>query len=165
MITNEKITFDKAFRWTITALLIGAIIYIVNYLGSVLLPFFIAWLFAYLLYPAVKFFQYKVHIPGRALSIIVTLIVVIAILTGIVWLIIPPMIEQFEKLGVLATNYIKEIAHIHKRTPGWPTRMFTAAKQNPAPGSLNKNRHRLTSQQSLAQACTEPEQQLHGISG
>lgn len=112
MITNEKITFDKAFRWTITALLIGAIIYTVNYLGSVLLPFFIAWLFAYLLYPAVKFFQYKVHIPGRALSIIVTLIVVIAILAGIVWLIIPPMIEQFEKLGVLATNYIKEIAHI-----------------------------------------------------
>ena len=112
MITNEKITFDKAFRWTVTTLFIGAIIYIVNFLGSVLLPFFIAWLFAYLLYPAVKFFQYKVHIPGRALSIIVTLIVVIAILTGIVWLIIPPMIEQFEKLGVLATNYIKEIAHI-----------------------------------------------------
>ena len=112
MITNEKITFDKAFRWTVTALLIALILYVLNFLSSVLLPFFIAWLFAYLLYPAVKFFQYKVHIPGRALSIIVTLIVVIAILTGIVWLIIPPMIEQFEKLGVLATNYIKEIAHI-----------------------------------------------------
>ena len=43
-------------------------------------------------------------------------------------------------------------------------RMFTAAKQNPAPGSLNKSRHHLTSQHSLAQACTEPEQQLQGVS-
>lgn len=112
MITNEKITFDKAFRWTVTALLIALILYVLNFLSSVLLPFFIAWVFAYLLYPGVKFFQYKLHVPGRALSIIVTLIVVIAVIGGIIWLIIPPMIEQFEKLGGLATNYIKEVAHI-----------------------------------------------------
>lgn len=112
MINKEKITFDKAFRWTVTALLIALILYVLNFLSSVLLPFFIAWVFAYLLYPGVKFFQYKLHVPGRALSIIVTLIVVIAVIGGIIWLIIPPMIEQFEKLGGLATNYIKEVAHI-----------------------------------------------------
>ncbi len=54
----------------------------------------------------------KLPQQGRALSIIVTLIVVIAVIGGIIWLIIPPMIEQFEKLGGLATNYIKEVAHI-----------------------------------------------------
>ena len=87
------------------------ILLLVNYLSSVLLPFFIAWFFAYLLYPIVKFVERHMHLP-RALSIILTLIVVIAIISGIVYLIIPPMIEQFEKLGQLATDYIQKTAHI-----------------------------------------------------
>lgn len=109
---TEEITFDKAFRYTVMALLAAFILYVMNYLSSVLLPFFVAWVFAYLLYPMVKFVQYKLHVPGRALSIIVTLIFVIAVIAGIVWLIIPPMIEQFEKLGFLATKYVKEAAQI-----------------------------------------------------
>ena len=85
---DKPITFDKFVRWMGYGLLILAIIILVNYLGSVLLPFAAAWLLAYLLYPMVKFVQYKLHVPGRVLSIVVTLIVVIAILTGIAWLII-----------------------------------------------------------------------------
>ena len=109
---DKPITFDKFVRWMGYGLLILAIIILVNYLGSVLLPFAAAWLLAYLLYPMVKFVQYKLHVPGRVLSIVVTLIVVIAILTGIAWLIIPPMIEQFERLSELVTAYIQTTAKI-----------------------------------------------------
>jgi predicted PurR-regulated permease PerM len=77
-----------------------------NYLSHVLLPFFVAWFLAYLIYPLVKFVQFKMHVPTRALSIIVTLIFLIAVIGGVVYLIIPPMIEQFQKLGDLATKYI-----------------------------------------------------------
>lgn len=119
---EEKITFDKFIRWSLIALLVLSIFGIVNYLSSVLLPFFIAWLIAYLLYPVVKFFQYKAHVPGRALSIIVTLVVVSAVIGGIIYLIIPPMIEQFEKLGDIATKYIQHTAHtrsIPNAITGW----------------------------------------------
>ena len=109
---EQKITFDKFIRWSLTGLLILAILYVVNYLSSVLLPFFVAWLLAYLLYPIVKFVQYKLHVPTRALSIIVTLIFVTAIISGIVYLIIPPMIEQFEKLGDIVTRYLHQTTHI-----------------------------------------------------
>ena len=109
---DKPITFDKFVRWMGYGLLILTIIILVNYLGSVLLPFAAAWLLAYLLYPMVKFVQYKLHVPGRVLSIVVTLIVVIAILTGIAWLIIPPMIEQFERLSELVTAYIQTTAKI-----------------------------------------------------
>ena len=109
---QEKITFDKLVRWVGLGLLIIGVLLLTNYLSSVLLPFFIAWFLAYLLYPAVKFVQYRMHVPSRALSIIVTLIGVTAIITGVVWLIIPPMIEQFQKLGDLATKYIQSSAHI-----------------------------------------------------
>ena len=112
MIYEKPITFDKFVRWLSCGLLVLAVIALINYLGSVLLPFAAAWLFAYLLYPMVKFVQYKLHVPGRVLSIVVTLVIVVAILTGIAWLIIPPIIEQFQRLGELFTTYIQTTAKI-----------------------------------------------------
>lgn len=109
---EDRITFDKFIRWTLTALLVIAVIVAVNYLSSVLLPFFIAWFLAYLLYPIVKFVQYKMHVPTRALSIIVTLIFVIAVITGIFYLIIPPMIDQFERFGDIVSHYLHKKTHI-----------------------------------------------------
>ena len=109
---KKTITFDVFVRWLIGALVAVAVLYLLNYLSGVLLPFFVAWLLAYLLYPIVKFVQYKLHVPGRVLSIIVTLIFVIAVIAGVTWLIIPPMIEQFEKLGELATRYLQQNAQI-----------------------------------------------------
>ena len=103
---EEKITFDKLIRWGGTALIIGTVIYFVDYLSSVLLPFFVAWLLAYLLHPIVNFVQYKLHVPTRILSIIVTLIFVIIVVGGVIYLIIPPMIEQFDKLGQIILRYL-----------------------------------------------------------
>ena len=109
---EKTITLDQLVRWVGAGLLVLGILLLVNYLSSVLLPFFIAWFFAYLLYPMVKFVQYRMHVNNRALSIVITLVVVIAVVAGIIYLIIPPMIEQFEKLGGLATDYIQKEAHI-----------------------------------------------------
>ena len=109
---EKTITFDRFVRGMLITLLVGAILFVTNYLSSVLLPFFIAWLLAYLLYPIVKFVQNRLHVPGRALSIIVTLLFVIGVIAGIIYLIIPPMIEQFEKLGELVTRYLHETTHI-----------------------------------------------------
>lgn len=105
------ITFDKFIRWTLAVLGVVVVFLIVNYLSAVLLPFFVAWLFAYLLYPIVKFVQYKLHVPTRPLSIIVTLIFVLAIIGGIVYLIIPPMIDQFDRFITVLTHYLHETTH------------------------------------------------------
>lgn len=109
---NKTITFDTFVRWLGYGLLIAAVFFLLNYLSGVLLPFAVAWLFAYLLYPIVKFVQYKMHVRNRLLSIIITMIGVGAIIGGVIYLIIPPMIEQFEKLGALVTGYIEQRAHI-----------------------------------------------------
>lgn len=103
---ENKITLDKLVRWIGIILLIAGILYAVNYLSSALLPFFIAWFFAYLLYPVVKFVQNCLHVRVRAIAIIITMLLTIAGIVGIVWLIIPPMVSQFEKLGNFVVNYI-----------------------------------------------------------
>ena len=108
---EQKITFDKFIRWSATALIIAAVIYFVDYLSSVLLPFFVAWLLAYLLNPIVNFVQHKLRVPTRVLSIIVTLVLVTAVVGGVIYLIIPPMIEQFDKLGQFITRYLHQQTH------------------------------------------------------
>lgn len=113
---GQKITFDKFIRWTGTLLLVFAVLYMVNYLSAVLLPFFVAWLFAYLLYPIVKFVQFKMHVRIRSLSIIITLIFVLAVIALIVYLIVPPMIEQFQKVGEILTKWVNDTAHTNDLT-------------------------------------------------
>ena len=105
---HKEITFDRFIRWAGIALLVLGVLFTVNYLSKVLLPFFVAWLLAYLLYPIVKFVQEKCHVPTRALSIIVTMIVVIAVAALIIYLIIPPMIAQIGKLSQLITQYVQQ---------------------------------------------------------
>ena len=105
---EKEITFDRFVRILGIVLLVGGVLYTVNYLSSVLLPFFVAWLLAYLLYPLVKFVQYRMHVPTRALSIIVALVFVLAVIGGVFYLIIPPMLDQFEKLGDVASHYIRQ---------------------------------------------------------
>ena len=67
---EKEITFDRFVRILGIVLLVGGVMYTMNFLSSVLLPFFVAWLLAYLMYPIVKFVQYKLHVPTRALPII-----------------------------------------------------------------------------------------------
>ena len=104
---EKEITFDRFVRILGIVLLVGGVLYTMNFLSSVLLPFFVAWLLAYLMYPIVKFVQYKLHVPTRALSIIVALVFVLAVIGGVFYLIIPPMIDQFEKLGDIVMQYVK----------------------------------------------------------
>lgn len=106
------ITFDRLARWGLVAGGLVITFLVLDYLSAVLLPFFIAWLFAYLLYPLVKFIQYRLRVRIRAVSIVLAMIVCIAVLGGVIWLIIPPMIEQFGKFTTLATRYLHHVTHI-----------------------------------------------------
>ena len=109
---RQTITFDTFVRWLGYGALLVAIFLLVDYLSSVLLPFVIGWLFAYLLHPAVKFVQHKLRVKNRVLSIIITLVAALLAIGTLLWFIIPPMIEQFEKLGELASNYVQQKTNV-----------------------------------------------------
>ena len=105
MWTDRKITFDSFIRgllWTIAFL---TVLYLLNRLSNALLPFFIAWIIAYLLYPLVIFFQEKLHIRNRALAIMSALTFVIVIIMGTSMFFVPPMIEECNKLKMLIETY------------------------------------------------------------
>ena len=113
---SKEITFDKFIRWAGIVTLVIAVLYITNYLSEVLLPFFIAWFFAYLLYPVVKFIENKLRVKVRAISILLAMGAAIAIVGGVIWLIIPPMIDQFDKLGEVLTRWVHQTTHTNNLT-------------------------------------------------
>lgn len=113
---EQKITFDKFIRWTLTTLAVVAVLYIVSYLSGVLLPFVVAWLFAYLLYPLVKFIQYKLRVRVRAVAIIMAMLVVVAIIGAMVYFIVPPMLSQFQKLYDILMHWLQHTTHTNDFT-------------------------------------------------
>ena len=91
---DKKITFDSFIRAAMGVLIAVIILMILNRLSSVLLPFFVAWLIAYLIFPLVQFFQYRCKMKYRVLAIVCAILAVTVVGTGIFVLIIPPMFCQ-----------------------------------------------------------------------
>ena len=103
---KKEITFDRFIRGLIA--IAGCIIayLLINRLSGALLPFLIAWLFCYLIYPIVKFFQYKLKFKSRILSIVTVLLLITAVIVGICFLVIPPVIQELSTLKAFVTNYL-----------------------------------------------------------
>ena len=91
---DKKITFDRFIRMLIGGAVFAAIIYLINYLSGVLLPFVVAVVIAYMVYPIVKFFQYKARLRYRAVAIIVTLVLVAAAVAAVVTFVVPPLVSE-----------------------------------------------------------------------
>ena len=62
---NKTITFDRFIRGCLIVLLVVGVFLLLKRLSSVLLPFFVAWLISYMLYPLVRFLQYKCRLKYR----------------------------------------------------------------------------------------------------
>ena len=107
---QKKITFDSFIRGVIAVIIMVGIVMLLGRLSSALLPFFLAWLIAYLLFPLVKFFQYRCRLKYRIVGILCAFLVVGAVLTGLFLLIVPPMIEESVRVKDLLVAYVSNDA-------------------------------------------------------
>ena len=103
---QKKITFDTFVRGMLTVIAIVGIVMLLKRLSTVLLPFFLAWLVAYLLFPLVKFFQYKCHLKYRIVGILCAFVTVGVVLAVLFILMIPPIVEEGGRVKDLLVAYI-----------------------------------------------------------
>ncbi len=107
---RKQITFDSFIRGALIVLgCVGAYL-LLNRLSGVLLPFFLAWLIAYLLFPLVKFFQYRCKMRYRVVAILCALIAVNLVLAGVFWIMIPPVIEETIRVKDMLIEYVTKDA-------------------------------------------------------
>jgi len=103
---QEKITFDTFIRGMIGVIIVVGLVMLLNRLSGVLLPFFLAWLIAYMLFPLVKFFQYRCHLRYRIVGILLSFIVVSVVLGAIFILMIPPILDESLRVKDLFLQYV-----------------------------------------------------------
>ena len=120
---DKPFTFDRVVRLIISTLLIIFGIYVIYILRSVLLPFLIAWLIAYLLNPVVRFFQWKLCVKNRVLAVTITLILSVALIASAVVLLIPLVEQEILQINSLIHNYQSRLGALNINIDGVPVRL------------------------------------------
>lgn len=113
---RKKITFDSFIRGIIGILFTIGILCLLKRLSGVLLPFFVAWLIAYMLFPLVSFIQYRLRFKSRILSIFCALLLVGGIGTGAFLLLVPPMVQELGRVNQLLVQYFSNGGGVHAGT-------------------------------------------------
>ena len=104
---DKTITFDTFVRGILLCLLLIGVFALLRYLDNVLTPFFIAWFVAYLIYPVVTFFQYKLHLRSRILSIFATVLLFIGLVYAFCAFTIPQVSAEVEHFKESATKFLE----------------------------------------------------------
>ncbi|RHJ79348.1 AI-2E family transporter [Parabacteroides sp. AM08-6] len=115
---DKPFTFDRVVRIVFGVLVLGGIIYLIALLRNALLPFLIAWLLAYMMQPFVRFFQYKVGIKSRILSIVAVLISTLLLLSLAFALVVPSVTQEANRTLELMRIH-NEYGHIPMIPRAW----------------------------------------------
>ena len=105
---QNEVSLGRFLR--IVLLVVGVLVafFILDSLSSVLLPFAIAWLLAYLLNPLVNIVQEKLHVKYRALSIVVALLLVGLVICGLAVFVFPLMFSELYALKGITVSFLEQ---------------------------------------------------------
>ena len=102
---NREFTFDRVARIILLALVVLLLVLGLRAIWDVLLPFLLAGIFAYVMMPLVRFFQFKLRLRSRGLSVILTLLVMGALIYLAVIYVVPSVREEVEKTLQMISSY------------------------------------------------------------
>ena len=102
---RREFTFDRIARMLVLSVLILLIYVAVQAIWSVILPFLLAGIFACVMMPLVRFFQYTLRLRSRGLSVILTLLLLGAVVYLAVIFIIPSINAEIEKTLQVISGY------------------------------------------------------------
>ena len=98
-------TFDRVVRMLITLAVVIASIWLINELRSVLLPFLVAWLVAYLLEPFVQYTRRLLGVRNRWLPILMTLFECVLIVVAVSVFIVPSILKEMHQVADFIRHY------------------------------------------------------------
>lgn len=102
---SKPYTFDRVVRMLITIVVFGAIIWLIDILKDVLLPFLVACLIAYLFEPFVQYNRHLLKLKGRLVAIFVTLFEAIFLFGLLCYFFIPSVVVEIRHMGELFQHY------------------------------------------------------------
>lgn len=98
-------TFDRVVRILFSVCGIVAVLFLLNVLKGVLLPFLVACLIAYMLEPVVRWNMRWTHLRQRFIPVVLTLIETCAVLGGFLALVIPYVVSETTLMADMIKDY------------------------------------------------------------
>ncbi len=98
-------TFDRVVRMLITLAVVIASVWLINELRSVLLPFLVAWLVAYLLEPFVQYNRRLLGVRNRWLPILMTLFECVLIVVAVSVFVVPSILKEMHQVADFIRHY------------------------------------------------------------
>ncbi len=157
---TKPYTFDRIVRISFGAALIGALVWLLDYLSDVLVPFAVAFLAAYLLNPLVVWVQKKV--PSRPLAVFISLGAVIVIFVGLLMLVVPLVSSEIARAGRLFSDLLSNSELARQAAQKLPPDLYEAFRE-----LLQQERVRefLYSSDAVSLAKTVTQKALPGVWG
>lgn len=98
-------TFDRVVRIAFTVIGLIAVLYLLNTLRGVLLPFIVACLLAYILEPIVLFNMKITHLKSRFIPVVLTLLEMLGLVTLCGIFFVPYLIQEIREMGAVLSKY------------------------------------------------------------
>lgn len=114
---SRPYTFDRVVRLLIGCAIFAFIIWLLDLLKDVLLPFCVACLIAYLFEPFVQFNRSLLHLKGRITAIFVTLFEAMVFFGILAYFCVPSVITEMHQMADLLRNYANSDVSIQYLPP------------------------------------------------
>jgi predicted PurR-regulated permease PerM len=112
MLVRQRYDLDRTVRLVINCVLFIALIWLINTLKDVLLPFCVGCLIAYLFEPFVQFNRRLLNLKGRILATFITLSEMVFIFLLICFFIIPMVMNEATQMAHMLKTYATSELHI-----------------------------------------------------
>ena len=104
---EKPFTFDRVARIVFSIIIISVVLLFINSIKSVLLPFLVAWLIAYIINPVVEWNQRILRLQKRTPAIFITFGEIAVALTLLGLIVIPMIIHETRHLYELVSLYVQ----------------------------------------------------------
>lgn len=116
---RKPFTLDRTVRIVVIVALALLLISMISAIWEVLLPFLLAGIFAYVVMPLVRFFQYKLGVRIRGLAVLLVFLLISAIITLNVVYLVPSIEQEFEKTLEAISSYSAGRSLLEMLLPEW----------------------------------------------
>lgn len=126
MFGDHRYDLDRTVRLVINCVLFAGAIFLISILRGVLLPFLVGCLIAYMFEPIVQFNRRLLHLRGRVVAVILTLVETLGVIAGICYVFIPMIISEATQMGEM----LKVYATTEFKIPYIPHEIHTFLRRN-----------------------------------
>lgn len=128
MISSKEFTFDRVIRILIGITIALLFFLLVSYVKDVLIPFVIAVIIAYMLYPITIFYEKRLKIKSRFISIVLTFITVLLFVGLLVSIVIPQVVSEINRMYSIIADLVKNAGIEEKRIDFIPEQVWDYIK-------------------------------------